>query len=153
MKPTSKPVSVLALLVEQDDRAQFINASDELACRLWLAHNYQEAKVILQERSVDFIVSEYRIDDRHSWRDLLEDKSIAIPPPLVIVVDRNADEGMWIEVLTEGAVDLLSKPLNRAEVSRVLNVACRRLREQMMMPASRTTSEEDSAHNKRAAAA
>lgn len=109
---------------------------------------------ILQETTVEIVVSEYRIDDRHSWRDLLEDKSIAIPPPLVIVVDRNADDGMWVEVLAEGAFDLLRKPLDRAELGRVLSVAHSHLREPIKMQAGHTSAAEgESAPKKRAAAA
>lgn len=150
--PARGPIDVLAILSGERDQAQLVDAPGEW--RLRFVRNYEEAQAILQERTVEVIVTDYRIGDRHSWRDLLEDRSTAIPPPLVIVVDRNADEGMWIEVLTEGAVDLLSKPLNCTELHRVLSDASRCLREPTTMPDRRaTTGEEDGTRNKRAAAA
>jgi FixJ family two-component response regulator len=133
--PVRGPIDVLAILSGEQDQAQLANAPEKW--RLRFVRSYEEAQAILRERTAKVIVTDYRIDDRHSWRDLLENRPSAIPPPLVIVVDRNADERMWIEVLTEGAVDLLSKPLNRAELYRVLSDACRRLREPMTMLATR----------------
>lgn len=152
--PTCEPVDVLAILREEDYQAQFAEAPGEW--RLRSASNYEEAEAqaILQEGSVEVIISDYRINDRHSWRDLLQKMPAEMSPPLVIVADRNADEHMWVEVLAEGGFDLLRKPLDRAEVGGVLSVACGGLRQPVSVPGGRTgAGEEESAPNKRAAAA
>jgi len=57
------------------------------------------------------------------WKDVLE-VTVSLPdPPPVIVTSRLADEYLWAEVLNLGGFDVLAKPLDRQEVSRVLNFA------------------------------
>ncbi len=46
-------------------------------------------------------------------------------PPLLIVTSRLADEYLWAEALNLGAWDVLAKPFDREEVSRVLGFAWR----------------------------
>ncbi len=153
MSPHAKgPIDVLAILSGEQDQAQLVDAPGEW--RLRFVRSYEAARAILQEQAVEVIVTDYRIGDEHSWHELLEDRSTTSLLPLVIVVDRNADDGMWIEVLTQGAIDLLSKPLSRTELHRVLRDAQRCLREPTTMPDKRrTTVEEDGTRNKRATAA
>jgi DNA-binding NtrC family response regulator len=116
---TNEPVNVLAILREGKN----VFAEQPGEWRLRFAHDFEEAEAILQEGSIEIVVSDYRIDTRHSWRDLLQERSA-----VVIVVDRNADEAMWVEVLADGAFDLLRKPLDTAEVDRALSAACRTIR-------------------------
>ncbi len=132
---TGKPCDILALVRERHDQTQLINLGEQW--RLRFAGSYEEAEAILQGASVEVIVSDYRIDDHHSWRDFLK-KEPAASTPLVIVVDRNAEEAMWVKVLAEGAFDLLRKPLDRAEVDRALSGACRTLRQPTVMLTGRT---------------
>jgi FixJ family two-component response regulator len=40
-------------------------------------------------------------------------------------MSRHADERLWAEVLNLGGYDLLAKPLEGDEVSRVVEMACR----------------------------
>jgi hypothetical protein len=55
------------------------------------------------------------------WPVVLQ-KIVRLPdPPLLIVTSRLADERLWAEALNLGAWDVLAKPLDRQEVSRVLN--------------------------------
>lgn len=145
---TNEPIDVLAILLEENNPV-FAGVPGEW--RLRFARHYEEAEAILQNGSVEVLVSDYRIDERHSWRDLLGERSAEIAPPLVIVVDRNADEAMWVEVLSHGAFDLLRSPLDRAEVDRALSVASRTLRPTPMP--TRSTADSKDAPTKNAAAA
>ena len=140
--PTNEPLDVLAILLEENNQA-FAGALGQW--RMRFARDYEEAEAILQEGSVEVIVSEYRIDGRHLWRDLLKTRS-GISQPLVIVVNRNADERMWGEVLAEGAFDLLRESLDRTELHRVLSEAS-------MTMSDRRKTPEDSTRKERAAAA
>jgi len=46
------------------------------------------------------------------------------PPPLVMV-SRQADEALWVEVLNVDGYDVLTKPFDGEEVQRVMTVARR----------------------------
>jgi DNA-binding NtrC family response regulator len=57
------------------------------------------------------------------WKDVLEVTASSPNPPPVIVTSRLADEYLWSEVINLGGFDVLAKPLDKQEVSRVLNFA------------------------------
>ncbi len=61
-----------------------------------------------------------------TWRDLLEHTQLLASPPLAIVTSVHADEHLWVEALSLGAYDVLAKPFDRAELMRVLHMACDR---------------------------
>jgi len=66
------------------------------------------------------------------WKNVLEAIDPARRRPLVIVISRLADNHLWSEALNLGAYDVLIKPLDEAEVVRVLTSAwIRQLIEQM----------------------
>lgn len=65
-----------------------------------------------------------------TWRDLVELADFLPAPPLVIVTSRVADERLWAEVLNLGAYDVLAKPFDCIEVTRVLSMAWIHWREQ-----------------------
>jgi DNA-binding response OmpR family regulator len=44
-------------------------------------------------------------------------------PPCVIVTSRLASDRLWMELLNEGAFDLLSKPFDPSEVMRIIHSA------------------------------
>ncbi len=73
---TGKPCDILALVRERHDQTQLINLGEQW--RLRFAGSYEEAEAILQGASVEVIVSDYRIDDHHSWRDFLKKKTRSI---------------------------------------------------------------------------
>jgi len=58
-----------------------------------------------------------------SWKDLLEVMASVSDPPPLVVTSRLADERLWAEVLNLGGYDLLTRPLDRCEVRRVLGLA------------------------------
>lgn len=62
-------------------------------------------------------------DQDSGWRQLLEAFRVLPDPPLLIVTARLADDRLWCEALNLGAYDVLSKPFNAAEVTRVLAMA------------------------------
>lgn len=65
-------------------------------------------------------------DESIPWRDLLSYLADDCDPPRVIVVASAPRNTLWAEVLSLGGFDVLSKPFNDAEVSRVLKLACAR---------------------------
>jgi DNA-binding response OmpR family regulator len=58
-----------------------------------------------------------------SWRDLLETTRSLADPPALIVTSRHADDSLWAEALNLGVYDVLAKPFDEGEFTRVLHLA------------------------------
>ncbi len=58
-----------------------------------------------------------------TWRELLDLLKLLAKPPFLIVTSRAADERLWAEALNLGAYDVLAKPFDRTEVSRIVSLA------------------------------
>ena len=54
------------------------------------------------------------------WKELLEHTRLLTSPPLIIVTSLHADDFLWAEALNLGASDVLGKPFDRIEVTRVI---------------------------------
>ncbi len=59
------------------------------------------------------------------WQEILERITLLSDPPLLIVTSRVADDYLWAEALNLGAWDVLAKPFDPEETSRVLGFAWR----------------------------
>jgi DNA-binding NtrC family response regulator len=63
------------------------------------------------------------------WKELLR-HTLRLPlPPPVIVVARQADDYLWMDVLNSGGYNLLAIPLDEREVFRLVSLAWRHLRD------------------------
>lgn len=60
-----------------------------------------------------------------SWKAILAACEGLEQAPLVVVVSRHADDHLWAEVLNLGGYDVLSKPFDATEVTRVVDSSCR----------------------------
>ena len=58
-----------------------------------------------------------------TWREVLEKLSALPDPPFLIVTSRLADECLWAEALNLGAYDVLAKPFDVMEVTRIVSMA------------------------------
>jgi len=58
-----------------------------------------------------------------TWKEMLDCLILLPQPSYLIVTAELADDYLWAEVLNLGAYDLLAKPFDGAEVSRVLSLA------------------------------
>lgn len=86
-------------------------------------------------------------DSQLNWRQLLDQLRGLPEPPFLIVTSRLADDRLWSEALNLGAYDVLAKPFDSNEVTRVLAMAWMRwserstssfrpaCRQQVMLPA------------------
>jgi DNA-binding NtrC family response regulator len=83
--------------------------------------NFAQARSALGEHRNSIIVTERRLPDGN-WKEVLE---FAGTTCAVIVACQYADEQLWAEVLNVGGYDLLLKPFNTSEVSRVIAAAAR----------------------------
>lgn len=60
-----------------------------------------------------------------TWKDVLSRLESMTNPPRILVVSRHADDSLWAEVLNLGGYDVLLKPFDRSEVTRVVGMAWR----------------------------
>src|SRR5687768_14714457 len=60
-----------------------------------------------------------------SWKAILNACEAMEKAPLVVVLSRHADDRLWAEVLNLGGYDVLSKPFDATEVTRVVASSCR----------------------------
>jgi DNA-binding NtrC family response regulator len=122
ISPADKTVAVLAVSPHAEDhnclRAIFSHSNWRIAC----AGNCKEAIRYLQTNRMAVIVCESRLPDGN-WKNLLEALMLLPFPPLLVVTSRHADDNLWAEVLNLGAYDVLSKPFDRAEVTRIISLA------------------------------
>ena len=57
-----------------------------------------------------------------TWKEVLEELSTLPDPPFLIVTSRLADERLWAEALNLGAYDVLAKPFDGTEVTRIVSI-------------------------------
>jgi len=91
----------------------------------WLvsaALTFEAALSALQEQSISIVLCESELLPG-TWKDLMEQISAHPDPPLMIVTSRLADEYLWVEALNHGVYDVLKKPFDTEELSRVLTMA------------------------------
>ena len=114
-------ITLLAVTPEQGDRQVLESFLDHDGWNIQGANSIQEAASLLQEEPA-LVLCERNLPDG-SWRDVFRiAQKLATPPP-VVVVSRSADDRFWAEVLNLGGYDVLLKPFERNEVSRVLRMA------------------------------
>jgi DNA-binding response OmpR family regulator len=122
--PGRENITLLAVSPDHNDHASL---KDILEAEHWVvraAGSCSEGFRALLDSKAAVVVCERDLPDG-SWRNLFDRvRSLAHPPP-VIVVSCHADESLWAEVLNLGGYDVLAKPFERSEVSRVMRMASR----------------------------
>jgi DNA-binding response OmpR family regulator len=69
-----------------------------------------------------------------TWKEVLEELRTLPDPPYLIVTSRVADERLWAEALNLGAYDVLAKPFDGMEVTRIVNMAWLRWKSRYGIP-------------------
>ena len=82
----------------------------------------RDAMEVLRHNGLAVVVCERELPDG-TWLDLLNLAEGLTSPPLIIVTALDADERLWGEVLNLGGYDVLPKPLDTFEVTRVISLA------------------------------
>jgi len=94
--------------------------------KLGRAQTREEARVFMKHTPVRLVITETGLPGG-GWRGLLEDLRQNLDPPVLVVTARLADESLWAEVLNMGGYDVLAKPLDTEEVTRVVSAAMRHM--------------------------
>jgi DNA-binding response OmpR family regulator len=80
------------------------------------------ARTALRKLRVPVVVCESDLQPG-TWKEVLEELRTLPDPPFLIVTSRLADERFWAEALNLGAYDVLAKPFDHTEVSRIVGIA------------------------------
>lgn len=131
ISPTDKTVVVLAVSPFKEDHACLRSIFSHSNWKIHQARDCHEALEILQDKPMAVVVCERDLPDGN-WKKLLECLSSVTPPPLLVVTSIHADESLWAEALNLGAYDVLSKPFDSAEVTRIISLAWLQWKEQTM---------------------
>jgi DNA-binding response OmpR family regulator len=83
-----------------------------------------EAAEWLSSNSARVVICDDRLPDG-DWRAVWKEVRGRPDPPVFIVSAGWTDARLWAEVLNVGAYDVLVKPYEKSEVSRILQHACR----------------------------
>ena len=81
----------------------------------------RDARRAIRWYAPEIVVCEAR--ETGNWQELLQEAQAA--RSLLLIVSRHADERLWAEVLNLGGFDVLSLPVDRDELRRVLSSALR----------------------------
>jgi len=117
-------LTLLAVGTDGDDLRSLAEILRADHCYVKSASSCSEALRAIGENTPSIVACEGELPDG-SWRDLMSQLHDLESPPPVIVMSRHADERLWAEVLNLGGYDVLAKPLERIEVSRVMKAAWR----------------------------
>jgi DNA-binding response OmpR family regulator len=120
------PAGLTALAVGEADLDQ-LRLQEIFRDRGWIlefARTSSEASAYLRRIAVPVVIAGSELDGG-GWRELLESAQAHPEPPSVIVTSRLADDGLWAEVLNMGGYDVLARPLDTEEVTRVVLAAAR----------------------------
>jgi DNA-binding response OmpR family regulator len=85
-----------------------------------------DVEIFLSENLVAILISDCNLPDG-DWKDILKALSGVSCAPTLIVASHLADDRLWAEVLNLGGYDLLIKPFDLKEASRVISMAWSRV--------------------------
>ena len=118
-------VHVLAVLPSEPDRVALRRIFSRCNWGLGFASDLDEARPKLADRDTGVVLSDCVLPRQRTWKDLLDELQKRDFPPPLIVTSSLADDFLWAEVLNLGGYDLLVKPFDGQEVSRVVSLAWR----------------------------
>ncbi len=123
-------IAVLSLSPSENDHAVLARAFRDSSltlypnCRLTLQSSTTIASTlaVLRTHRIPIVLCD---DDAYpeAWREILGACKLLPAPPCVIVTSRLAGDRLWMDLLNEGAFDLLSKPFDPSEVMRIIHSA------------------------------
>ena len=122
--PGSENITLLAVCLDQNDCSSLRDILQEENWTVHAAGTCDEALRFMRRSSPTVVACDRQLPDGN-WKDVFQGVCRLSDPPPLIVVSRHADETLWAEVLNLGGYDVLAKPFEKSEVSRVLKMAFR----------------------------
>jgi len=117
-------ISVLLVTPSTDDQAAIGTILHQNDWSISRCATVADALPEIPSKNPTVVICESELPDG-TWKTILAACEAQLNAPLLLVTSRNADESLWAEVLNLGGYDVLLKPFDRGEVTRVLDMACR----------------------------
>ena len=122
LAPGNEFVAVLSVSPLQHDHDTLASLLGGDHWRLYDALSLRSASVFLRAHIVPLVICEADLLPG-TWTQLLDEIRLLSLQPLLIVTPRIADDYLWAEALNLGAYDVLAKPFDLTEVTRILSSA------------------------------
>lgn len=127
---TEQAATVLSISPFEEDHVCLENILSPCAWNVRGARTVREGLLFLRENPPPIAICEADLTVG-GWMDALQALLPLPNPPAFIVASRLADHSLWIEVLKAGGYDVLAKPFQESDVTRVVQLAwlerrCRR---------------------------
>jgi response regulator RpfG family c-di-GMP phosphodiesterase len=90
--------------------------------KLHTSRTLESALTALQQNEISIVICERDLLPG-TWKDMLARIKLLPTPPLLIVTSRLADEHLWAEAMNLGAYDVVPKPFDSHELSRIISFA------------------------------
>jgi len=126
-------IAVLSVSPLQDDHDTLASLLGRDQWRIHNALSLRSASAFLRSHAVPLVICEHDLSPG-SWTQLLDEIQLLSIPPVLIMTCRVADDSLWAEAINVGAYDVLAKPLDRTEVTRVLSSAWLHWQRQYCVP-------------------
>ena len=133
--------ATILAIVDAEDRVPLGGLFAGSDWKLAFTGTLAETQAALWSTIPGVVISDRRLSDGYSWKQLLQEMLKMADPPPLIVADRMADDRLWAEVLNLGAYDLLAKPFEALEVFHAVTTACRRHESEKGIPRRRNGAE------------
>lgn len=118
----------LEVLTINNDKKDCASLRSIMGHTSWIFHcvpDLATAIQFLETKLVPIIVCSKEVPGG-TWKDVLRAVRRFPNPPDVLVYAAEADDRLWMDVLSSGGYDLLSVPFNRDEVLRLISLASRK---------------------------
>ena len=122
-------ISVLSVSPSQHDHDTLASLLGREQWTIHKALSLRSASAFLQAHDVPLVICEHDLLPG-KWTELLDVIRLLLIPPFLIVTSRVADDYLWAEALNVGAYDVLAKPFDLTEVTRILSSAWRHWHDQ-----------------------
>jgi DNA-binding response OmpR family regulator len=122
--PSPENISILLVSPYREDHSSIGHILHHDGWHISRCTSLKEAVTHLETNAPSIVICERDLPDG-SWKDVLSYSETLKNPPLVLVASRHADESLWGEVLNLGGYDVLTKPFDCSEVTRVVGMAWR----------------------------
>ena len=115
-------IALLSVSPIQDDHDILATLLGGDQWKIHSALSLQSASAFLRAHVVPVVVCEHDLSPG-TWAQLLDEIRLLAIPPILVMTCRVADDHLWAEALNVGAYDVLAKPFDRREVTRILSSA------------------------------
>ena len=115
-------IALLSVSPIQHDHDNLTSLLHPAQWRIYDASGLRSASAFLRAHVFPLVVCERNLLPG-KWTQLLDEIRLLSIPPFLIVTSRAADDYLWAEALNMGAYDVLAKPFDLTEVTRILSSA------------------------------